>query len=105
MIGNPFFTIIGMLTQPLLTLVALLALILAILSVGLLDMNIKPFAAIFKAIVAGDIEYLSAFIFYTLGIVGTTVMFIIMPSIFVMLMTGVSRLVVQAMPRVANMVL
>lgn len=30
MIGNPFFTIIGMLTQPLLTLVALLALILAI---------------------------------------------------------------------------
>lgn len=104
MIGNPFFTIIGMLTQPLLTLVALLALILAILSVGLLDMNIKPFAAIFKAMVAGDIEYLAAFIFYTLGIVGTTVMFIIMPSIFVMLMTGVSRFVVQAIPRVANMV-
>lgn len=104
MIGNPFFTIIGMLTQPVLTLVALLALILAILSVGLLDMNIKPFAAIFKAMVAGDIEYLAAFIFYTLGIVGTTVMFIIMPSIFVMLMTGVSRFVVQAIPRVANMV-
>ena len=104
MIGNPFFTIIGMLTQPLLTLVALLALILAILSVGLLDMNIKPFAAIFKAMVAGDIEYLAAFIFYTLGIVGTTVMFIIMPSIFVMLMTGVSRFIVQAIPRVANMV-
>lgn len=104
MIGNPFFTIIGMLTQPLLTLVALLALILAILSVGLLDMNIKPFAAIFKAMVAGDIEYLAAFIFYTLGIVGTTVMFIIMPSIFVMLMTVVSRFVVQAIPRVANMV-
>lgn len=104
MIGNPFFSIIGMLTQPLLTLIVLFALILAIMSVGILDMNIKPLAAVFKAEIAGDIEYLEAFVFYSLGIAGTTVMFVIMPSILIMLMTGISRFVVQAIPRAANMV-
>jgi len=102
MIGNPFFTLIGMITDPILTLVVLLALLLAIFSVGILDMNIKPFSALFKALVAGDIEYLAAFIFYTLGIGGTAVMMAIMPTMIITIMRAISSAVIKGVPLAAG---
>ena len=102
MIGNPFFTVSGMLTQPMITLVVMVALVIALMSVGILDMNISPLVVAFKAMVSGDIEYDLAFLFYSLGIAGTMIMFAIMPSLVTKLITGISKLIVNAIPVAAG---
>ncbi|MBD5430503.1 hypothetical protein [Lactobacillus sp.] len=98
MIGNPGFTICGMLTKPLITLVVWMALLIAIFSVGLLDMNIRPLEAYVKGIIVGDLEYPAAFLFYALGIAGTLIMFSIMPQLLTTFITAISNMVVKAIP-------
>lgn len=98
MVGTPFFTLIGMLTQPLLVLTSLLALITALFSIGLVDMNVRPAKTFFKGLTLGDIEYSGAFTVYSIGIAGTIMLFMTMPGLLVTFMMAVSNLVVKGIP-------
>lgn len=98
MVGNPFFSVIGMITQPLITLVVLMALLVALFSVGILEMNMRPLSALAKALTLGDIEYCEAFLIYSGGIAGTLILFMAMPSFLVLVLQMISSLVVKAIP-------
>ena len=103
LVGNPILSAIGMNTTPLLTLVAMLALFTALLSVGFLDMNLKPLKAFFKGATVGDIEYSGAFIIYAIGMAGTYLLFIAIPPLLTGFLTKASTLLVQAIPKLAGM--
>jgi hypothetical protein len=83
MVGNPFFTMFGMVAKPLVQIIALIACIVAVLTMGLLDMNLRPLVAWLKAITLGDIEYSYALLVYSLGIGGTIISISIIPDLFV----------------------
>lgn len=82
MVGNPFFTMFGIISKPIIQLIALCSVILAILSIGLIDMNFRPLSAWIKGSTLGDIEYSYAILVYSVGIAGTILSLIVIPEMF-----------------------
>lgn len=82
MVGTPFFTFFGLLAKPLLQLVVLLAVIFAVVAMGFIDMNLRPFVAWLKGVTLGDIEYTYAVGIYAVGIAGTILSLIVIPNMF-----------------------
>lgn len=83
MVGNPLFTMFGMVAKPLVQIIALIACLIAVLTMGLLDMNLRPLVAWIKGITLGDIEYSYALLIYAVGIGGTIISITIIPDVFV----------------------
>lgn len=81
MVGEAYFTIFGLVSIPLIQLVVLMAVLTAVFSIGIIDMNLKPLSAWGKAFMIGDFEYSMAFIIYGLGIGGTILTLIIIPNL------------------------
>ncbi|HFD1725279.1 TPA: hypothetical protein QFM54_001852 [Enterococcus faecium] len=86
MVGSPWFTIFGVIASPIIHLVVMLAVVTAVMSLGLIEMNVKPLMAWFKGITLGDIEYSQALLVYSVGIAGTVLSLIAIPSL---LATGI----------------
>lgn len=91
MVGNSFFTFVGLVGDPLITLTVLVAAITALFSIGLLDMNLRPLSSAGKGFVLGDIEYGGAFIIYSLGIAGTWILFVSLPTIIITVVQAVAK--------------
>lgn len=82
MVGEAYFTIFGLVSIPLIQLVVLMAVLTAVFSIGIIDMNLKPLSAWGKAFMIGDFEYSMAFVIYGLGIGGTIITLIVIPNLF-----------------------
>lgn len=80
MVGMPLFTLLAMLTAPLMTIFVFIAVLVCFLQIGIVDMNLKPFRAWIKGSVLGDLQYAIASLYYVLGITATIIMFTIMPN-------------------------
>lgn len=93
MVGNPFYTLPALLSKPLISITVFIASLVAFLSIGILDMNLKPFRAWLKAITMGDIEYTMATFVYAIGITATIVMFALAPKWIVDLLDAVATTV------------
>ena len=96
-VGVPFFTALGMLSTIVIQLVVLTATVLGIISLGLLDMNIKPLMAWFKGITKGDIEYAGAFLIYSGGVAGTILTVTFVPMALTSLLTGASNFIISGL--------
>lgn len=96
MVGNPFFTIFGLVATPILQLVVFLAVAMSIVSLGLLEMNVRPLVAWFKGMTLGDIEYAIAFLVYAVGIAGTVLTLVVMPPLIVAVFLYVPKLLLVA---------
>ncbi|MEY8307440.1 hypothetical protein AAK913_12560 [Enterococcus faecium] len=81
MVGEAYFTIFGLVSIPLIQLVVLMAVLTAVFSIGIIDMNLKPLSAWSKAFMIGDFEYSMAFIIYGLGIGGTIITLVVIPNL------------------------
>lgn len=103
MVGSPLFTIAALISEPLITIVCVGAAIIAMFSVGLLEMNFKPASAIGKALFIGDMEYTGAFVIYSLGIIGNGMVFAGMPNIMIGVFTGLSNALIKLVPTMLNM--
>ena len=93
MVGNPFYTLPALLSKPLISITVFIASLVAFLSIGILDMNLKPFRAWLKAITMGDIEYTMATFVYAIGITATIIMFALAPKWIVDLLDAVATTV------------
>lgn len=93
MVGNPLFTIFGMIAKPLVQIIALIACLIAVLTMGLLDMNLRPLVAWFKGITLGDIEYSYALLVYSIGIGGTVISMTVMPDVFVKVVDFIPQII------------
>ncbi|MGP9052376.1 hypothetical protein [Lactiplantibacillus plantarum] len=82
MVGNPFFTIFGLIAKPIVQLVVLCAVVFAVLEMGFIDMNLRPFVAWLKGSTLGDIEYAYALLVYSIGIAGTILALTVIPELF-----------------------
>ncbi len=100
MVGTPLFTVAALISEPLITLVCIAAAVIAMLSVGLLEMNLKPASALGKAIFIGDVEYDEAFIIYSFGIFGNAFVFAGMPHIMIGVFTGLSNAIIKGIPTI-----
>lgn len=87
MIGIPFVSAIGATSKVLFTLTIWIVAVMALLSVGLVSMNVKPVSAAFKWMLMGDQEYGIAYMIYSVGVVGTMIVF----AIVTRLMTDVGN--------------
>lgn len=96
-VGVPFFTALGMLSTIVIQLVVLTATVLGIISLGLLDMNIKPLMAWLKGISKGDIEYAGAFLIYSGGIAGSILAVTFVPMALTSLLTGASNFIISGL--------
>lgn len=74
LVGSALYTLPKMIGSALFTMIVLLAILIAILRVGLIEMNVDPLRAWFKAIFKGDIEYTYASVVYAVGILGTVIL-------------------------------
>lgn len=74
LVGSALYTLPKMIGSAIFTMIVLLAILIAILRVGLIEMNVDPFRAWFKAIFKGDIEYTYASVVYAVGILGTVIL-------------------------------
>lgn len=74
LVGSALYTLPKMIGSAIFTLIVLLAILIAILRIGLIEMNIDPLRAWFKSIFKGDIEYTYASIVYAVGILGTVIL-------------------------------
>ncbi|WP_088841011.1 hypothetical protein [Listeria sp. ILCC797] len=92
MVGNPFFTIFGLIAAPLLQLVVFLAVVMSVVSLGLIEMNMKPLIAWFKGMTLGDIEYPIAFLIYCVGIAGTILALFAIPPLLVNFLLWIPKL-------------
>lgn len=81
MVGNPLFTIFGLISKPIVQLIVLLAVIFAVMEMGFVEMNLKPFVAWLKGITLGDIEYSYAIMVYSVGIAGTILALTVIPEL------------------------
>lgn len=81
MTGNYLLTLFGLFGRPLMQIVILCAVFTAVMSMGLLEMNLRPLAAWFKGSTLGDLEYVAALAIYAVGIFGTVLFLSVMPSI------------------------
>ena len=97
MVGNPFYTLPALLSKPLISITVFIASLVAFLSIGILDMNLKPFRAWLKAITMGDIEYTMATFVYAIGITATIVMFALAPKWMVDLLDAVATTVMSGL--------
>lgn len=93
MVGNPLFTMFGMIAKPLVQIIALIACLIAVLTMGLLDMNLRPLVAWFKGITLGDIEYSYALLVYSIGIGGTVISMTVMPDVFVKVVDFIPQII------------
>jgi hypothetical protein len=98
MVGNPFFSIPGMISEPLIRVIVFLMAICAIEAIGLIEMNVKPAAAWFKGLFIGDIEYSYAFIIYSIGIAGTVLGLMVIPNLIVAIFTSAATLISVPIP-------
>lgn len=96
-VGVPFFTALGMLSTIVIQLVVLTATVLGIISLGLLDMNIKPLMAWLKGVTKGDIEYAGAFLIYSGGVAGTILTVTFVPMALTSLLTGASNFIISGL--------
>ncbi|MBC2258844.1 hypothetical protein [Listeria booriae] len=96
MVGNPFFTMFGLISGPLLQLVVFLAVTAAVITIGFIDMNLRPLVAWFKGITLGDIEYSIAFLVYCVGIAGTVLSIVVIPPLIVNFFVYIPRLLLLA---------
>ena len=102
LVGKGMYTVLALLASSLLQLVIFVALIFAILEIGILDMNIKPLRAWAKGVTLGDIEYPQAFVYYTLGIASTVVILVGVPAMFVSVMDTVSSVIASGVSKVTD---
>jgi hypothetical protein len=93
MVGNPFFTMFGLVSQPIIQLVVLLAVLTAIFSLGIIEMNTKPLSAWLKGITLGDMEYSQAFIIYAVGIGATVLMMTVVPPLIATAILAIASLI------------
>lgn len=103
MVGEPLFTVFALLSGPLINLVCLLAAIVALFSVGFVEMNVRPLSTWLKGLFIGDIEYSEAFIIYSLGIGGTVAVYTVVPSLIMGFFNALSSGVVKTIPTVAGL--
>lgn len=103
MVGEPLFTVFALLGGPLINLVCLLAAVVALFSVGFVEMNVRPLSTWLKGLFIGDIEYSEAFIIYSLGISGTVAVYTVMPSLIMGFFNALSSGVVKTIPTVAGL--
>lgn len=92
MVGNPLFTIPAMTVNGLLSLLVGLAVISALWSVGIIDMNLRPLRSWIKSISFGDIEYAEATMVYALGIAATALTVTLVPSVIVNVFTAIANM-------------
>lgn len=92
MVGNPLFTIPAMTVNGLLSLLVGLAVISALWSVGIIDMNLRPLRSWSKSISFGDIEYAEATMIYALGIAATALTVTLVPSVLVNVFTAIANM-------------
>lgn len=102
MVGSWLFSVIGMFSEPLIVLIIFFALISAVFSIGIIDMNTRPLFAIIKGLGTGYIKYTGAFLFYSIGYVGTLITFIYMPKVMINVLTAISNLIYKAIPTAMN---
>jgi Na+-driven multidrug efflux pump len=101
-VGVPVFTALGMLSDIMLQLIVLIATVLGIISLGLVEMNLKPLMAWVKGITKGDIEYAGAFMIYAVGIAGTILTITFVPQAMMTLLSGASNFVLTGLGSVAT---
>lgn len=94
MVGSPWLTIFGLIAKPIIQLVIMCAIAIALLSIGIIDMNLKPLMAWLKGITLGNIEYSQALIVYCLGIGGTILTLIAVPQLLGSGLEALGKLVV-----------
>lgn len=94
MVGSPWLTIFGLIAKPIIQLVIMCAIVFAILSMGIIDMNLRPLMAWLKGITLGNIEYSQALIIYCIGIGGTILTLIAVPQLLGAGIEALSKLVV-----------
>lgn len=102
MVGSPFFTLFGLIGQPILQIVVLMATLTAVFSLGLVEMNARPLGAYLKGLTLGDFEYPQAFIIYAIGIAGTILMLLGIPSLIINTLSGISKAGVAGVMDVAS---
>ena len=80
MVGNPIFTYPAMVTTGVIKAMTGLVVIMALWSIGIVDMNVKPFRSWIKTISFGDSEYLMATLLRGVGILGAIISITIVPD-------------------------
>ena len=96
-VGVPLFTAFKMLSGIVMQIVVLTAVVMGILSLGLLDMNLRPIMAWFKGVTKGDIEYAGAFLIYAGGIAGTLLTINFIPAAIMSVLDAISHLVLNGL--------
>lgn len=80
MVGNPIFTYPAMVSSGIIKAMTGLLVIMALWSIGIVDMNVKPFRSWIKTISFGDVEYLMATLLRGVGILGAIISITIVPD-------------------------
>ncbi|MSE04299.1 hypothetical protein GKC34_00195 [Lactobacillus salivarius] len=74
-VGIPFISILGAIGTIFISIIFWTVAIMAIFSVGLIEMNWKPIESAMKWLFLGDVEYGVAYLIYSVGVVGTILSF------------------------------
>ena len=74
-VGIPFISILGAIGTIFISIIFWTVAIMAIFSVGLIEMNVKPIETAMKWLSFGDVEYGVAYLIYSVGVVGTVLSF------------------------------
>lgn len=74
-VGIPFISILGAIGTIFISIIFWTVAIMAIFSVGLIEMNVKPIESAGKWLFFGDVEYGAAYGIYSVGVVGTVLSF------------------------------
>lgn len=74
-VGIPFISILGAIGTIFISIIFWTVAIMAIFSVGLIEMNVKPIETAMKWLFFGDVEYGVAYLIYSVGVVGTILSF------------------------------
>lgn len=74
-VGIPFISILGAIGTIFISIIFWTVAIMAIFSVGLIEMNVKPIETAMKWLSFGDVEYGVAYLIYSVGVVGTILSF------------------------------
>ncbi len=74
-VGIPFISILGAIGTIFISIIFWTVAIMAIFSVGLIEMNVKPIETAGKWLFFGDVEYGVAYLIYSVGVVGTILSF------------------------------
>lgn len=74
-VGIPFISILGAIGTIFISIIFWTVAIMAIFSVGLIEMNVKPIETAMKWLFFGDVEHGVAYLIYSVGVVGTILSF------------------------------